>query len=409
MTLSFERLEQMRHQQEKQRAVPMERALGGEEVKHGCGVFHRRSQALEGHLSHGPFPLARAQQRPLSPWLPGIEGTRMLYLDTETTGLAGGSGTYAFMVGLAFFEGGQLRVEQLIMRSHCEEKAMLQYLIERLENCDGLVTFNGKTFDIPLLQTRLIMNRLRYDLEDLPHLDLLPVARRLWSQALDNCKLETLETQILGLPRQGDVPGWMVPQLFFRYLQTGDARGLAQVAEHNRRDILTMVGLVAGLWGYVDHPHDWNQRFQQNPAILHLEDLALAQQLFRQRRFDQAQFLLERCYGHWEALASAPLPPLRQSGTLLARLRRRLGDPHAAQAIWHKLAECFPQDPELLEQVAKQQEHLHRDWPAALDWVERALRIKPLAVTRRQRLHYRRDRLQRRMTPRDLGGAAASP
>lgn len=392
MTLSFERLEQMRHQQEKQRAVPIERALGGEEVRSAAGVFHRRHQCLDGHLSHGPFPLHRSQLRPLKHWLPELEGNRMLYLDTETTGLAGGSGTYAFMVGLAFFEQGQLRVEQLIMRSHCEEKAMLGYLIERLENSDGLVTFNGKSFDIPLLQTRLIMNRLRYDLEDLPHLDLLPVSRRLWSQALENCKLETLETEILGLPRQGDVPGWMVPQIFFRYLQTGCARGLAQVAEHNRRDILTMVGLVAGLWGYIDEPFDWSQRFRQVPRLLHLEDLALAQQLFRQRRFEESRFLLERCYQHFQGA------PLRQCGTLLARLRRRAGEVGGAQEVWMQLAESFPQDPELLEQVAKQQEHVHRNWACALDWVERALRVKPLTPTRIKRLNYRRDRLQRRLS-----------
>ncbi len=391
MTLSFERLEQMRHNQEKQRAVPLDRALGGEEVRCAGGVFHRRYQCLDGSLSHGPFPLKRSGLRPLSHWLPEVEGTRMLYLDTETTGLAGGSGTYAFMIGLAYFEKDQLRVEQLIMRSHCEEKAMLQYLIERLEDSDGLVTFNGKSFDIPLLQTRLIMNRLRYDLEELPHLDLLPVSRRLWAQALENCKLETLETEILGLPRQGDVPGWMVPQIFFRYLQTGCARGLAQVAEHNRRDILTMVGLVAGLWGYVDEPHDWSQRFRQDARLLHLEDLALAQQLFRQRRFEESRSLLERCYGQFQGV------PLRQCGTLLARLRRRAGEVAAAQEIWQSLAECFPQDPELLEQVAKQQEHVQRDWACALDWVERALRIQPLAPTRARRLHYRRDRLQRRM------------
>ncbi|MBS2039489.1 ribonuclease H-like domain-containing protein [bacterium] len=396
MTLSFERLEQMRHQQEKQRAVPVERALGGEAVSCLGGVFHRRFQELEGHLSHGPFPLGRAQLRPLSHWLPDLEGSRMLYLDTETTGLAGGSGTYAFLVGLAYFEGSRLRVEQLIMRSHCEEKAMLGYLIERLEQSDGLVTFNGKSFDIPLLQTRLIMNRLRFDLEELPHLDLLPVARRLWSGALENCKLETLETHILGLPRQGDVPGWMVPQIFFRYLQTGCARGLAQVAEHNRRDILTMVGLVAGLWGYVDEPHDWSQRFQQRPELLHLEDLALAQQLFRGRRFEEARQLLERCFAYWQD--QSPIPALRQSGALLARLRRRLGDVRAAQEIWSSLAERFPQDPELLEQVAKQQEHIHKNWVSALDWVERALRIKPLAPTRIKRLKYRRERLQKRLS-----------
>lgn len=375
--------------------MPIEKALGGQAVAWAGGEFHRRHQQLAGHLSHGPFPLALAGSRPLTPWLPEVAGPRVLYLDTETTGLAGGSGTYAFLIGLAFFEGDQLTVEQLLMRTHSEEKAMLGYLMQRLEDCDCLVTFNGKSFDVPLLQTRLIMNRLRYDLEEVPHLDLLPVARRIWSQALENCKLETLEHQILGLPRHDDVPGWMVPQLFFRYLQTGDARGLARVAEHNRRDLLTMVGLVAGLWGYNEEPLEWGRRFRQHAPLLHLEDLALAQQLFRQRRFGEAEVLLARVWSYWQ---EQPVqPPLRQSGALLARLRRRLGRPREAQQIWQKLAECFPGDVELLEQVAKQQEHLSGDWSSALDWVERALSLKPLAKGRRERLLYRRRRLQRRL------------
>ncbi|MBT9583195.1 ribonuclease H-like domain-containing protein [bacterium] len=395
--IPWDRLEKMRENQRREQAVPVEQALGGQQVSHSGGVFHRRAQQLGGHLSHGPFALALANARPLTPWLPEVSGRRVLYLDTETTGLAGGSGTYAFLIGLAYFSGEQLQVEQLLMRTHSEEKAMLGYLIERLDQTDCLVTFNGKSFDVPLLQTRLMMNRIRYDLEEIPHLDLLPISRRLWSNALENCKLETLEHQLLGLPRHGDVPGWMVPQLFFRYLQTGDARGLAQVAEHNRRDVLTMVGLVAGLWGYAEEPLQWQRRFRQDPALLHLEDLALGQQMFRQRRFEEAEILLSRVWSYWESLDHPIQPALRQSGTLLARLRRRLGQPQQAQLIWEKLAECFPTDPELLEQVAKQQEHLCGDWSAALDWVERALRLKPLAKGRRQRLDYRRQRLQRRL------------
>jgi uncharacterized protein YprB with RNaseH-like and TPR domain len=395
--ISLDRLERMREQQPQPRSLPLDQALGGQQVAHGGGVFHLRSQQLASHLSHGPFPLARAHDRPLTPWLPEVTGGRTLYLDTETTGLAGGSGTYAFLVGLAFFEQGHLHIEQLVMRTYSEEKAMLSYLLQRLEQADCLVTFNGKSFDIPLLQTRLVMNRFRTDLEELPHLDLLPVARRLWSNALENCKLETLETEILGLPRHGDVPGWMVPQLFFRYLQNGDARGLAQVGEHNRRDLLTMVGLVAGLWGYSEEPLSWQRRFRQHPPLLHLEDLALAQQLFRQRRFEEAEILLSRVWSFWESLDHPARPALRQSGTLLARLSRRLGQPQRAQQIWQRLADRFPNDPELLEQVAKQQEHLCGDWSSALNWVERALSLKPLAKGRRQRLIYRKQRLQRRL------------
>lgn len=399
MNEELDRLERLREQQQRQRAVPLERALGGGPIEFGSGVFYRRGQQLDGHLCHGPFRLAQAatQLTGCSSLLgvPDLDLTRALYLDTETTGLAGGSGTYAFLIGLAYFENGQLHVEQLLMRQHCEEKAMLQYLIQRLEAAECLVTFNGKSFDAPLLQTRLMMNRLRYCMDDLPHLDLLPISRRLWAQALENCRLETLERELLGLPRTGDIPGFMIPQLFFRFLQNGCARGLAQVAEHNRRDMLAMVALVAGLTGYVRQPLEWTRRFRQHAPLLHLEDLALAQQLFRRHRFEEAGHLLERVWAYWTEQPASPA--LRLAGMLLARLHRRAGRSAQASAVWGRMAEWFPHDPEILEQVAKGQEHLVGDWSAALGWVQRALGLERLSVGRERSLLHRRERLQRRL------------
>jgi uncharacterized protein len=395
----FDRWERLREQQQRQRAVPLEQALGGGPVEFGKGVFYRRGQDLDGHLCHGPFSLAQAATRLAQSagflGISDVDLSRALYLDTETTGLAGGSGTYAFLIGLAYFEDGKLRVEQLLMRQHCEEKAMLHYLVERLEAAECLVTFNGKSFDGPLLQTRLMMNRLRFSIEDMPHLDLLPIARPLWSNAFENCRLETLERELLGLPRQGDIPGFMIPQLFFRFLQNGCARGLAQVAEHNRRDMLAMVALVAGLIGYARQPLQWQHRFRQHAPLLHLEDLALAQQLYRRHRFEEAGELLERVWSFWQEQPVSPA--LRLAGMLLARLHRRSGRPLQASAMWRKMAEWFPQDPEILEQVAKGQEHLVGDWSAALGWVQRALGLERLSVGRERSLLRRRERLQRRL------------
>ena len=356
-----------------------EAALGGQEFR----GFFRRSQRLATDLCHGPFSLAQAQDRS-----PGA-----LYLDTETTGLAGGAGTYAFLIGLAFFEGDHLVVEQLLMRSHQEEKAMLAYLLERVGAAECLITFNGRSFDVPLLQTRLVMNRMRYDLEEMEHVDLLPPCRRLWGLALDNCRLENLENEILGLPRQGDIPGWMVPQIFFRFLQTGDARGLAAVAEHNRRDILAMVGLMGGLEGYLERPNDWGARFRPHPPLLHLEDLALAQQLYRQRRFEPVGELLERAWIYFRPLGASPA--LRLTGGLWARWLRRHGFIEPARRVWMELADCFPKDAYLLEQAAKVQEHALRNWAGALDCVERALGLDSLARGRKRSLLYRKQRLLR--------------
>ncbi|CAN0467524.1 unnamed protein product, partial [Phaeothamnion confervicola] len=181
----------------------LEQVLGGEIRENSSGKFFFRQQRLCVTLRHGPRPLAEALELPgaelasMDPRLSDFDPRKALYIDTETTGLSGGTGTYAFLVGLAYFcdEGRELIVEQLMMREHCEEKAMLEYLRERVEKSEGLVSFNGKSFDGPLLDTRFCLNRQRMRLEDETHLDLLPLSRRLWSKALPDCRLETLERE----------------------------------------------------------------------------------------------------------------------------------------------------------------------------------------------------------------------
>jgi len=191
-----------------QPSASLEELLGGQEVSGPKGSFLVRHLVFPRDHRYGCACLASACA--LAPrWLPrlgrGLEGldpTRLVFLDTETTGLSGGSGTYAFLVGLAWLEADRLCLEQLVMREHAEEAALLGHLARRLEGCGGLVSYNGKTFDVPLLQTRFMMKRLRVDLEGLPHLDLLHASRRLWSTGLPDCRLETLEHHVLGAPRE---------------------------------------------------------------------------------------------------------------------------------------------------------------------------------------------------------------
>jgi uncharacterized protein len=158
-----------------------------------------------------------------------IDREAMVFLDTETTGLAGGTGTYAFMVGLAYFRGDQLLVRQYFMRHHAEEPAMLAALSQVLGRHEAVVTFNGKSFDVPLLLTRYSANRQRHTVPSAVHLDLLHPSRRFWRESLESCTLGALERAVLGHQRGSDVPGWMIPDLYFRYLRGGDPQLMAMV------------------------------------------------------------------------------------------------------------------------------------------------------------------------------------
>lgn len=183
----------------------------------------------------------------LDPALASVSPAELLYVDTETTGLAGGTGTVPFLLGMARFEGETLVLEQLLLRQLGEESPMLERLLAEVERAAGLVTYNGKAFDLPLLRTRLVMNRAPA-LPARPHLDLVHVARRVHGKRVRPCTLTGVEAQVLGFERVGDVPGGEVVSRYRHFLRTGDDSALEGVVEHNAWDVLAMVALV-GLYG----------------------------------------------------------------------------------------------------------------------------------------------------------------
>lgn len=192
-------------------------------------------------------PMSAAGQIGRDERLDGLGPQDLLFLDTETTGLSG-AGTIAFMVGAAYFDDAAFVVRQYFLRDHSDEPAMLILLAGLLAEREALVTFNGRSFDVPLLDTRYLMNRLDDrvgDLRQKPHIDLLPPARRLWRNRLGSCSLASLEESLLGIHRTyEDVPGWAIPGLYMDYLRNGDAREMVRVFYHNRIDMLSMVTLA---------------------------------------------------------------------------------------------------------------------------------------------------------------------
>ncbi|MFP2929834.1 ribonuclease H-like domain-containing protein [Pyxidicoccus sp. 3LG] len=218
------------------------------------GTVHVSERVLSPDHHHGSAPLAAAldvegplvASLALHAELAGVDFQRMLFLDTETTGLAGGTGTVPFLVGLAWFEGRSLRVHQLFLRRLGEESPMLRVLAERMAQSSCLVTFNGKSFDWPLLRTRFVLNRVTTPAE-LPHLDLLHCARRVFKHRGAGTRLVHMEEQVLGHRRIGDVDGALIPELYFRFLRGGDGSALTPVLEHNVNDLLLLAALLGEL------------------------------------------------------------------------------------------------------------------------------------------------------------------
>ena len=195
-------------------------------------------------------------------WVPQFERRgeefkleEILFFDTETTGLAGGSGTYIFLLGLGFFNGENFHVRQYFMSDYHEEEALL-WAVNQLfgQGFKVLVTYNGKSYDFPLLQTRFIMTRQPFHLNTSYHLDLLFPTRRLWKRRLQDCTLQNIEREVLKIRRSGDIPGYLIPQVYFRYLLDKDAQPLKPIFIHNQQDIISLVLLATRIGQILEDP-----------------------------------------------------------------------------------------------------------------------------------------------------------
>ncbi len=212
----------------------------------------------QGRIEVGPARLAQASTvaaLSLDDAFHGVDATRMLFVDTETTGLQGGTGTLPFVIGLAWFEGASLLVRQLFVPRPGQERPLLEQLAERLCASTLLVTFNGKCFDWPLLRARFLMNRVELP-PLLPHLDLLHCARRVFKRRLGGTRLQDLEARVLGFVREGDIAGADIPEVYFDWLRSGRTQSIERVLEHNVQDLVSMAAVLTELCRRFDAPSE---------------------------------------------------------------------------------------------------------------------------------------------------------
>ena len=306
----------------------------------------------------------------LDPALSACDLARALYLDTETTGLQGGTGTIAFLVGLAFWEddperegGPALVVEQLLVQSPGEEAPMLERVGQRLRDASMVVTFNGKAFDLPLLRTRFTMARMPAPVEP-PHLDLVHVARRLHRAPSGPCKLTALEQRVLGFERHDDVASADVSACYRHFLRTGDGQALLGVVEHNAWDVIAMVALV-GLYGE-----------PLATTSLSAGDLVgVAQTLLRagerERAFEIAHRAVAEGAGDLGLLARA-------------RIAKKTGDRARALVDFEALASKVD-EPSVRLELAKLYEHFVKTPTRALEGARRGTGERPDHAERRAR------------------------
>jgi uncharacterized protein YprB with RNaseH-like and TPR domain len=308
-------------------------ALGGRRVSNRFGECLVVDRRYESDRWHGGVQIGECSiddldsLRILDPALDaGLQPSpKTIFIDLETTGLSGGAGTVAFLVGCGYFDLGAFQVRQFLLTSHAGERALLAAVAEFFDGADLIVTYNGKTFDVPVMETRWMFHRMEMPLEGVPHFDMLHPARRLWKHDENGCRLSTLERTLFDVVRVGDVPGMDIPARFFGFVRSGDPRPLEPVLEHNRIDLVSLAAVTARGMRMARDGHDGCRDCA--------EALALGKILERAEHVSRA----EACYRY---AAQSPASHVRADALyrLAVRLRRDRRFEDAANT-WRELIE----------------------------------------------------------------------
>lgn len=379
----------------------LESAIDGKIKSAALGAFFCYEKNLPLDFQHGSYEIAAFQNKPSSliavigqdHQLANVSLEDILFLDIEASGLSGGSGMYAFLIGIGYFTETGFRVEQFFLNNLNEERAILDELNRLVQNHQLVISYNGKSFDVPLLESRNIFHRLQTPLTRKLHLDLLHSVRRIWKYSLPDCALTTVEQQILKTSRVGDIPSYLIPQIYFTYLRDHDPHPLKPVFYHNQQDVLAMAALLSKM-----------MQLFENPLI----ESESAAEIFCMARIYENLFRLEESIELYAALLTRPLGD-RLRGELLLRTAfnyKKLRKWKEAEAVWQKYLETECYHPLPYIELAKYYEHRKKQFLKAKDLVEKALEemqiIESLRGARewapyKQDLEHRRKRLVRKL------------
>ncbi|MBV9766604.1 MAG: ribonuclease H-like domain-containing protein [Acidobacteriaceae bacterium] len=365
----------------------------GAVVENAFGSHFQTERLFASHKPHGSADIGALADLPEEVLdamgddkVPHVSPERWAFLDTETTGLLGVSGTYAFLIGVGRITREGFRVRQFFMREYAEERSVLAALQAHLRDFDVVITYNGKSYDQPLLEARYSLADRENPFSRLSHIDILHGARRIWKLRLENCRLMELEEQILGVYREGDLPGEMIPYVYFEYVRSREAHRLVPIFHHNAIDILTLACLTAIV-----------------PAALQSTDCESLTRLGVRRGEDLAgiaQWLLgakepERALELFERAVEAGLPDALLFRALwrIALLQKKLNRPDRAVKVWSELAGCKSEYRiSALEELAKHYERRECNYPLALEFTRQAFSHSPSAGLLRRKI-----RLERRL------------
>ena len=339
--------------------IPIESLVPGHEFDTIFGkIFSSNHQYSDQH-QHGAVPL-----KPFTPYevlcewaqaghLAENDISEFIFFDTETTGLSGGTGTIPFMIGAGRFNGDQFVLEQFFLRNPSEEKAQLAALIEFVDGAKAVVSYNGKSFDLPIINTRYILNRLSNPFDDMGHIDLLHITRRVWKRRLKQCNLGNIEKEILDFYRTDeDIPGYLVPEFYRNYIVDGDASQIAKIFYHNEVDVVSLSALFTTLAAILEDPTSEN--------LEHAEDIYSIGRLMESLN---REVLAEQLYSSKHFLSSND-EELILSLLSRARIYKRSKKYDEALALWMQAHELGSIDAAL--ELAKYYEHISKDYQEAL-------------------------------------------
>lgn len=346
---------------------PIESLVNGHEFETIFGtVFSSNHYYAEDH-THGSVPLkpisrfdvlaqwAQASQLADSPI------SDFIFLDTETTGLSGGTGTIPFMIGAARFIQNQFVVEQFFLRNPSEEKAQLAALTQFVDGGQAIVSYNGKSFDLPIINTRYILNRLGNPFEEMAHIDLLHISRRVWKRRLKQCNLGNIEKEILQFRRSGeDAPGYLVPEFYRDYLLNGDGSQIAKVFYHNEVDVVSLSALFTALAAILEDPNADN--------LIHAADIYSLGKLMESLDKEDIAVNLYASDGLIEAKGEELVLSLLSR----AKLFKRQKNYEQALPLWQQAHELG--SPEASLELAIYYEHLAKDLSQALSYTNSVLK-----------------------------------